>query len=407
MISEIIAFNPDLLIVHNITPALYDDKKMAEIIKEKLPKVKIAFFGMHATARPQDMLGEGIEFVIRNEPEQTSLDLALCLKNGNKNELELVTGLSFFLNGTQYNNPDRQLSNNLDEFSIPARDLLDNARYILLNKRVPFTIVRVSKGCPYSCIYCTSSLYSKKFWRSRSPRTIVEEIQTVRKTLGINDFMFLSDTLTVKEEAILELCGLIRKSVPGIHWICNSRTNTLTERMAFAMKEAGCWLVSLGIESGDEEILRNIKKDATIEDAKRSVAILRKTGIKSIGYYMFGLPGETSQTIEKTISFSVALDTDYAYFFIATPFPGTEYFETAQREGRLISQDWRRYYQGGPDVISFGDLNGDTMVRAVRKAYRAFYLRPARIIKECREIKDARDIVRYIRIGLKLFTNTS
>ena len=406
MIAEILSFTPDLIIVHNITPALCDDKKMAKTVKEKMPNTKIAFFGFHATVRPEDILGEETEFVIRNEPEYTSLELARYLKDGRDNELQMIKGLSFFSNGLRHDNPDRPLESNLDNMPIPARELLDNERYILVNKRAPFAIIRTSKGCPYSCIYCSASTYSKNFWRSRSPRSIMTEIKNVRETLGINDFMFLSDTFTVKEKDILELCELIRKDAPGIHWICNSRTDTLTEAMALAMKDAGCWLVSLGIESGDETILRNIKKGITLDDAKRSVNLLQKTGIKSIGYYMFGLPGETHQTIKKTIAFSKELDTDYAYFFTATPFPGTEYFEIARRHEWLMSQDWKRYCQGNSYVISFESLNREEISRAVSRGYLFFYLRPARIIKECREIKNIKDIFRYIHIGYRLFTNT-
>jgi radical SAM superfamily enzyme YgiQ (UPF0313 family) len=406
MIAEIVSFAPDLMIVHNITPTVYDDKKMATMIKEKLPNIKIAFYGIPATARTHDILSHDIEFTIRNEPEYTSLELARYLVGSEKTGLESIKGLSYFKNGSPYDNPDRPLGQCLDELPLPARDLLDNKRYILLNKGVPFTIIRASRGCPYNCIFCTSSLYSMKCWRSRSPRNIITEIKSVRETLDIHDFMFLSDTFTLKEEVILALCEMIRKECSGISWICNSRTDTLTEKMAFAMKEAGCWLVSLGIESGDETILKNIKKGATVADAKKSVNILRKAGIRSIGYYVFGLPGETSETIEKTISFSKELDTDYAYFFPAIPFPGTEYFEIARREGRLLSQDWRRYYQGKSGIISFPDLDGSDIVRAIQRAFRTYYLRPSRIIKELREIRHTRDIFRYSRIGWKLITNS-
>lgn len=234
----------------------------------------------------------------------------------------------------------------------------------------------------------------------------MEEIKSVRKIFGIDDFMFLSDTFTVKEELILELCGLIERNAHGISWICNSRTDTLTEKIALAMKRAGCWLVSLGIESGDENILKNIKKDATIDDAKRSVSLLQKAGIKSIGYYMFGLPGETKETMEKTISLAKELGTDYAYFFTATPFPGTEYFEMAERDGWLKSKDWERYSQGRSDIISFEGLNAGEISSAVQKAYRTFYLRPTKIFREISEIKNLRDIFQYLSIGWKLVTGS-
>jgi radical SAM superfamily enzyme YgiQ (UPF0313 family) len=121
---------------------------------------------------------------------------------------------------------------------------------------------------------------------------------------------------------------------------------------------------------------------------------------------MFGLPGETPRTVKKTIDFSKELDTDYAYFFTATPLPGTEYFEIARRQGWLISQDWNRYRQGGANVISFDTLSGDEILQAVAQGYLSFYLRPARMIKECREIRSIKDIFRYIYIGCKLFTGT-
>lgn len=402
MINAILSFAPDLIIVHNITPGLYYDKEMAKLVKEKAPDTKIAFFGLHASSRPEDILSQEIEFAIKDEPAYTALELAGCLKYGEEKNLHSVKGLSFFSNGRRSHNPDRPPEVDLDNLPMPARELLDNRRYILADKGVPFTIIRTSRGCPYSCIYCSAGADSKNIWRSRSPQSILAEIKEVRKTFGINDFMFFSDTFTVKEKDILGLCALIRKDAPGIRWLCNSRTDTITQAMALAMKNSGCWLVSLGVESGDEAILRNIKKGASLEDARRSVDILRKAGIKSIGYYMFGLPGETPQTIDKTIAFSRELDTDYAYFFTATPLPGTAYFDIARQRRWLVSEDWRRYHQGSSNLISFETLSSRAISRSIPKAYLSFYLRPARIIRECREIKNIRSIFQRIRIGCRI-----
>lgn len=385
MIAETVAFNPRLIIVHNISSSVSDDKKMARRIKASLADAHIAFYGIMATADPENFLSEDIRFAVRNEPEYTVLELVRCLKNSDL--FSGVAGLSYYAGGVIRHNPDRPLVDNLDELPLPARDLIDNRKYILAKKNAPFTIIKVSRGCPYRCIYCSSSVFSRNHWRFRSPRSIVEEIKTIRRDYGINDFMFLSDTFTINAAVVFELCALIKKECPGISWICNSRTDTLTPGLASAMKEAGCWLVSLGIESGDEKVLKTIKKGATVSDALKSVAILRAAGIRSIGYYIFGLPGETRQSIHKTMLLSRKLDTNYAYFFAAVPFPGTEYFEIS-RAGRFSTE---------------GGLTPDEVTAEIKRAYQGFYLRPSRIVRELCEIKRPADVVRYIRIGVRLF----
>ena len=314
--------------------------------------------------------------------------------------------LSYWNAGKIEANPDRPLVEDLDTLPFAAREFLSNELYILPTEGAPFTIIKTSRGCPYSCTYCTAIPFSKKKWRVRSPRSIVEEVIECQEKFGIDHFMFLSDTFNMREDLIMELCERLQRDAPRVKWVSNSRVDTITLNMARAMKAAGCLAVSLGIESGDDEILRRIKKMATTDDARRAVKILYEAEVKSIGYFMLGLPGETLKTMKKTIEFAKEIDPNYAYFFAPTPFPGTEMYEEAKNNGWLLSEDWSRFYHGTSDVIQYGDLTAMEIEDAVKNAYKSFYFRPSKVASEFLSIRSFRQLKRVLNLTIEFLSTT-
>lgn len=399
MFGQVAGFNPDVLVLECSTPTLMDDLTAARRIKNILPGIKNVFFGLHATARPEDILGEDVPFVIRGEPEAAMQELMDYFKNGG--ELSGIAGLSYFSGGKVSHNKAREPVEDLDMLSFAARDLL-NEEYILPTLQEPFTIIRTGRGCPHQCIFCTSGVYYGPFYRTRSAQNIVSEIKEVVNKHGISNFVFICDTFNISERFVLDLCRLIKEERLNIRWASNGRVDAVTEEMCREMKEAGCWLVSLGAESGSNEILRNSKKGITVEQSKKAVEMNRRFGIKTLCYFIFGLPGENEETIERTIAFSKEADPDYAHFYTATPFPGTRFYEMAQENGSLISHDWRRFFHGESDVISYPDLSSHKIADAVRRGYRSFYLRPRVIARELMSVSSYRQLKGFLKTGFSM-----
>lgn len=401
-LEKITSFDPSVIILQSSTPALKNDLLFCHSLKRAMPETVIVFFGLHASARPDDILSEEIEFVVRSEPEMTLLELVMLLKD-NAEDFRSIKGLSYWKNGRAFHNPGREYVENLDFLPFPARDLLQNDKYIMPYNQEPFTIINVSRGCPYQCIFCTSGVYYGRSWRRRSPKSIVAEIEDVMVKYKINNFLFLSDTFNFDREFIFELCRLIINKRLGIKWVCNSRSDKLDEEMALQMRRAGCWLVSLGIESASDIILEKNKKNTSVYHSRKAINIARKTGIKTLCYFVFGLPGESADTIKETIGFIKNTAMDFVYIYSATPFPGTEFYDQAQHNGWLISKNWDRYLHGLSDVVSYPSLTNTQIQDAVTKAYRSFYLRPRVFCEILASIRSLRQFRAFIEIGFGMF----
>lgn len=409
MIDKINNYSPEVMIVNCTTPTIYDDLELAKNIKAAKPDVLIVFYGTHASARPQDILNykytDTVDCVIVSEPEISAMELCQKYASYGKEGLKKVKGLALRTSTNAVNiTAKRDVIENLDDLGLPARDLIDNNHYKLLYNGKPFTIIQSSRGCPRKCSYCTAPMFTQKIML-RSVPSIIHELEEIVNKYKINDIMFLSDTFTVSPKWTKKLCCEIIASSFNISWIANSRVDTLDDETAYIMKKSGCWAVSLGIESGSDSILKRANKGITQKDIWRTVRLLNKVGIKTIGYFMFGLPGETKETIEATMRLACQLPLDYAYFYVATPFPGTRFFEEAQKNGWLLTMDWRRFFHGESNVIEYEDLTAQELSESVKRAYRKFYLRPTYIFKYVKDIKSPNMFIKHIVAGINLLKN--
>jgi len=233
-------------------------------------------------------------------------------------------------------------------------------------------------------VFCTSRLYYGDKWRTRTAESVIEEIKEIKK-IGISNVFFNSDTFTLRKDFVMKLCKMLADEKLNIKWMCNSRVNTIDEEMARAMKENGCWLISLGIESGNQQILNRVKKGINLEQAKKTVHMLDKVGIETTAYFIFGLPGETKETMKDTIRFAKECSPTYARFFTAVPFPGTEFYDELLKNNKIKSFDWSRYDQASCDVYDMDSLSKEDILRAEKMAFLSFYIRPkylARMLKD-------------------------
>ena len=325
IIDKIKIYQPDLVGIGSLTHLLKSSIELAKKIKEYNNNIKIAFGGPHATYDYENLLRlKYIDYIVIGEGEQTFLEL--CEKLRDNEPIEDVKGIAFMgSGGTLKKAPYRPLIEDLDKLPFPARELLDFNKYIksygLLEKSVD---VMSSRGCTNRCVFCSSShLFGK--WRTRSPENIIAEIkELVTKYPEIKSINFMDDDFTADKVRVLRLCNLIiSEGLSRYDWVCLARVDQLDEEMVFNMKAAGCKRVHLGIESGSPEILKNINKRISLDEARSAVDLLTKSGIEPYSFFMVGHPGETDETIALTKRFAKELKSANTGFFVTQIFPGT------------------------------------------------------------------------------------
>ncbi len=252
---------------------------------------------------------------------------------------------------------------NLDKLPFPAWDLINLKNYRLPITAEKFVLIQTATGCPYECIFCTVPFYHGKKIVKRSVDSVIREIEYVKK-LGVNNIIFFADNFTLDKNWVKELCREIIHKKIKIKFLCNSRVDYIDKGLVELMKKAGCWIISFGIESGNQRLLDSSKKGIRIEDSIKAISLTNKEGILTLGNFVFGLPGENKDTIKKTISFANKIGLDFAAFNIATPFPGSALYETYKNE----AFDWEKL-QYSSQVICL-DINLEYWQK---KAYRTFY----------------------------------
>ena len=314
------------------TPTLTHDLALARLVREQAPEAVTAVIGTHVTVRPEEALDEAaLTVVIRGEPEGIIRDL--CRSGGAFGE---VAGISWrdARDGAIRHNPDAAP---LEPEAIPAPDWdgLDLDCYRLPLKGRRFLMVAPVRGCPWRCSFCTAPLYYGSRLRRRPVADVVDEMAGNVERYGIREFFIWADTFTADRRYVRELCRAICESGLRISWTCNSRVDTIDEETLRLMKEAGLWMVSYGLESGSDAILAASGKGITVAQSREAVELAHRLGIRVAGHFMFGLPGETEETMAETLALALALPIDIAQFYVASPFPGTALYDEARGKGWL------------------------------------------------------------------------
>ncbi len=386
-------YDPQFVLFNMSTATSSSDVEVINMMRS-LTKAHFTVIGNHATSLPEEVLNDsGLDSVIRREPELTAQDLVDALEKGRG--LGEVLGISFKdKDGTVVHNEDRPFNENLDDLPFAARHLLDNARYTLPVINEPYTLIITSRGCPYSCIYCTAYQYYGKKVRLRSAENVVDEMQECLEKHGLRNFTMWSDTFNQNRKFVMEVCGELKKRglEKKIRWMANSRVDHVDPEVLREMRSSGCIGVSYGVESGVEEILKNMKKGATAEQARIAVKQTKEAGIEVLTHIIFGLPGETIETINETIKYVKELDPDYAQFYCAIPFPKTELEEMGKKNGWISTDDYAKYELNQP-ILNLPGLSMEQLQEARKRAYREFYLRPSYILKRLRKIKGFKDLL--------------
>lgn len=394
--DELRQARPALIVINTSLPTIDGDLEIAKIAKEVDPNNVTSIIGVLGTAQPRETLDlqKALDVIVRGEPEETVRQLAKRVSD--QKSLNRLEGIAFRDKERLVVNRPRVPLQDLDALPFPARHHLDQTKYRLPLSGRPFTTIITSRGCPSNCSFCVGNLYYGKRFRKRSPDNIVKELKKVKLESGINDFLFWSDTFTLDKQWAISVCQKIIDSDLNIRWVANSRVNTLDRELLKKMREAGCWMLSLGIESADQQILDNCNKGVTIDQAANAIKLCKEAGMKTTAHFMFGLPGETEKTIRKIIEFAKRTDPDYAQFYCAIPYPGTSFRETALKRGWVVERPWK-YYEQNISILKMNDLTPEKIMKLRNNAYKEFYLQPHKILQQIAPLRSWEDIKNVLR----------
>jgi radical SAM superfamily enzyme YgiQ (UPF0313 family) len=313
-----------------------------------------------------------------------------------------VPGIIFRKDGKLITTEPVKWLENPDHAHFPARHLLDNSLYYsFITKYKNFTPFISSRGCPFHCIFCEQG--GLKF-RGRSPQNIMDELVYCYEKLGMREFDFFDSSFTIDKKRVIDLCKLMVDSKLDIHWSVRSRVDTLNEEVLEWLAKAGCERIYYGIESGNPDILKTLRKNTNLQRIKDTLKTTKKVGIDTFGYFMVGSPGDTVETIKQTIAFSKTLDLDYAQFSKVSPMPRTELYEMYMNE---FKEDyWKEFVKHPVDQKSLSrprcDLSEEEIQKWCKKAYLEFYYRPSYILKALLRLKSKDELKRSVKTAWQM-----
>ena len=381
-------FTPTLIVFPSTTPTLDADVLAISRLKQRYG-APIFCFGPHASTAAQLSMARvpHVDGMFVGEPEDGILQLA---------SLESMDRLSQIPNLT-YRGPGATIVAHRAHGSfagflkmpMPSWDLLTLSDYALPLVNKPYVIVETSRGCPYSCDFCVAPIHQGHKFRERSATDLVDEIERCHHEFGVEFFYLWGDTVTLNVKSFTAFCDeLIGRNLP-IQWFGNARADNLTDpAFVHRLKKAGCWMLALGIETESEDVRKDMVKRLERKKIEAAFKNMRDAGIKSFAFFIFGYPGETTKTMERTVDYAIELDPDFANFYPAVPYPGTALFDKVVREGLLpagAEADWSRmeysYY-----LMRGNGLDEPTVMNAIQRAKRRFFLRPGYLVRHVGDV---------------------
>lgn len=392
VLDRVKKFNPFIVGVNANTITAYKALRTIQSIKEKMPSVVTIMGGAHISGIPKKTMevAPALDIGVIGEGEQTILELVRCIKK--QSNPKDVKGIIFRKNNKLIQTPPRQFIKNIDSIPHPARHLLPDLRLYhptpQTYKRLPVTGIITSRGCPYGCIFCDKSVFGRSI-RYHSANYVIEEIEDLISKYKIKEIEFYDDTFTVNKKRLFEICDRLKDH--NIIYTIASRVDTLSKDVVRKLARAGCWQIAIGIESGDQRILNLIEKGITLQQVKDAVRIIKEEGMEAKGFFMIGHPGDTLESINKTIKFATSLPLDHVLFTITTPLPGTKLYHIARKYGTFEEQDWSKFSMWDTIYIPHG-LSKKLLKRKQMEAYKKFYLRPRNIINNLMKIRSFGDL---------------
>ncbi len=399
-------FAPDLIGLSVYSIGADKAIENASYLKNELG-IPIVVGGPHVIVYPDDLAQyDFIDYLVEGEGEITLLELVETLESGG--DLSRVKGLYYQQDGRVQKNEPRPYIENLDELPFPAFHLIDDLKgynpQLLVYRRLPVITLITSRGCPFSCIFCNSVWTTR--WRANSARYVIDMMEYVIKEFGAREISFHEDTFALNKKRVLEICSLIKERNLDIIWTATVNLKTLDQEVIRAMKDAGCWLVSVGIESGNDEVLKFIRKPVDKETVVRVTGWLHDAGIRIRGYFMMGHLIDTPETIRETVDFAKSLPLHSMNLTVMYLSPGSEAREIAEEYGTVNKglDLGTGYPRGDLSFVPFG-MTEEYVQRMQKKAISNFFFRPrylAHLVSSIETPEDARRYARMARAFVKL-----
>lgn len=392
-------FQPDIVCITCMTATFPSAQKVARIVKSIDEDLPVVMGGCHPTLMPMDVIKRAeVDFVVQGEGELSLVQLCNCLDKRAGADLNQVKGLFYKKDGQVAQNKPNEFINDLNALPIARRDLL---LFPKIYNSDSYNKIMASRGCPYDCSFCSSPAIWKRKVRYRSPEKIIQELSYLRREFNVHRFSFWDDTFTANKKRVLEFCDLLIKNNCRLAWSCYVRANTIDTETLSHLKRAGCYAVSMGIESGSDRVLNLMKKGITVDMVRRATRLIREEGLLLSSFWMMGLPFEKEEDMLSTINLMKELNLDHINFCTFVPEPMTELYRICIEEGLLEKDvDWaskldvshhskenyfnknvprERYKQILKDALEVVELCNERTVKKRLKSFwvqRNYFLRP-------------------------------
>jgi len=387
LIKVVTEEKPDIAGISATTPSFESAKVISRNIKRISPKTVIVLGGAHVSAIPEEaLLEESFDLGVLGEGEVTFLEIVKTYsKDKDTRAFRKIKGIAFREDDRVIKTEPREFIENLDELPFPARNLMPPLRKYhptpASYRRLPLGVVMTSRGCPMHCTFCDRAVFGNTH-RSRSPQNVMDEIEELIKKYGAREIRFFDDTFTLKKDFVFGLCDEMERRRLKFPWTCLTTVLAVTRQMLKRMREVGCWQVLFGLESGDDGMLKLLKKGNTVETNRRAVRWAQEAGLEVRADFIVGTPGETIKSLNNTLNFALEMNLDYAHFNHFIPFPGTEIYRGLSNQGYVFD------FSKGCSILDHGALlyvpeafTPQQFRDWLDSAFEKFYLRPRYIIR--------------------------
>jgi radical SAM superfamily enzyme YgiQ (UPF0313 family) len=403
IIEKIRGIAPDVAGITCVTPLFPIVAHICRLIKKLNPAPVIVIGGPHVTIMPEMTMENSLfDYAIEGEAESALPDLLEAISGG---------GAPGKIKGVLYRDGDKIIRNGpaepapIDDIPFPARDLLPNDRYFdMTTESRRASSIMTARGCPFRCAFCERYIRGGHY-RPRSPENVAAELEDLINKFGCRELVIYDDTFSASKKRAADICQSILERGLKFHWDCRTRVDCVEPNLLKLMKRAGCSRISFGVESAGAAVLEQFRKNINMDQIEQAFAWTREAGIRILGYFMLGAPGEPRESIESTVKLSLRLNPDFAYYSIVVPYPGTDMYDRALAE-RLIPFDyWKEYVRTEGKLaepvpmFEHDDVTREYLTATLKAAYRKFYLRPEYIFRRFRSIRSLSDFAWHVKMA--------